>query len=58
MTNQDGSTKDPYAEQKSTSECMGRWRHYFYWVWKDGKWTDYVRCQTCGYEKLMRKEDR
>lgn len=58
MTNQDGSTKDPFASKQSASECMGRWRHYFHWLWKDGKWTDYVKCGTCGVVKLKRKEDQ
>jgi len=58
MNSKDGATVDPYSEKPSTNECMGRFRHYWSWVWKDGKWTDTLRCQTCLTEKLARKEDR
>jgi hypothetical protein len=41
----------PADASEGTSECMGRFRHYFKWVWKGDVWTDTLVCSTCGTVK-------
>ena len=47
----DGATKVQEDESKR-AECMGRWRHYWKWVWVGTTWTNRQRCSTCGKERV------
>lgn len=43
----DGATKLP-DDNMQAPECMGRYKHYWHWVWKDGQMTEDQTCSTCG----------
>lgn len=43
----EGATKDPFKEDPH-GKCMGRYKHYFSWVWENGQMTNRVKCNTCG----------
>lgn len=45
----EGATKVP-EEEAALSECMGRWKHQWKWVWVNDVWTNSKVCGTCGLE--------
>ena len=34
------------------AECMDRFKHHWHWIWEGSRWTNRVRCSTCGLERV------
>jgi hypothetical protein len=45
--NDDGATKTS-DENLQKPECMGRYKHYWNWVWSNDEITEQQTCSTCG----------
>lgn len=48
-----GATPPSAADHSADGrlECMGRWPHYWKWIWQDGVMTSRQHCSTCGTDR-------